>query len=310
MSAGDPGCYRVDGRRAFTDPDQPADGPLRAAGRKRGWPWGGAACPASPTWCLLDEPTNTNLDLPGNPSGWKPLAGRLLCLRRVKHDRALPPGSGPTRLSPPESIGLTRWGYFRAAGRLYDGLRTAAREFLGGPSSAGRESGANQVRRRGPSGGGRKEFRRGASRRQRIGGGEGTRPGRRAELAELRYRNAAGGAAGIDFSRQPAGQTLTRCSGPPAWGDPPSPSRAGRVSPALDHGNGQRHQARTARSNGSGQEARCCGCSPAKSAPGTRFRSVRPNGHAGGAVAQGGRARLDPAVPLRKALCDSGDTVL
>src|SRR5207244_6544518 len=169
----------------FANPDQPAD-VLSGGWRKRlalarelaRWP----------DLLLLDEPTN-HLDVPGIVWLERLLRAASFSYVVATHDRAFLRAVGD------EVIEVKRvypYGYFRAAGS-FDEFADRREEFLEAQARR-QESVANQVRRE-TEWLGRKES---AQRRKSVARiQEAAR--RRAELAELKVRNAAAGAAGIDF---------------------------------------------------------------------------------------------------------------
>ncbi len=141
-----------------------------------------------PDFLLMDEPTN-HLDLPGVVWLEKLLRASPFGYLAATHDRAF------LRATAPEVIEISRVypsGSFRADGG-YDSFDEKRDLFLEAQGRM-RDAVANQVRRE-TEWLGRKESAQRKKSRSRIGeAGE-----RRAELAELNYRTAAAGAAGIDF---------------------------------------------------------------------------------------------------------------
>src|SRR5262249_11136293 len=141
-----------------------------------------------PDLLLLDEPTN-HLDLPGIVWLERLLRAAPFGYVVATHDRAF------LRAIADEVIEINRafpGGYFRAPGSYDDFVRRCA-EFL--EAQARRQgSVANQVRRE-EEWLGRKESAQRSKSSARLQDAARLRE----ELAELKYRNAAGGAAGIDF---------------------------------------------------------------------------------------------------------------
>ena len=272
----------------FTDPDQPAD-TLSGGWRKR------LALARElarrPDLLLLDEPTN-HLDLPGIAWLERLLRAAPFAYVVATHDRAF------LRAVADEVIEISRGypgGYFRAAGP-YDQF-VERRERFREAQARQEEAVANQVRRE-TEWLGRKESAQRSKSASRID--DAAR--RREELAELKYRNAAAGAADIDFvaTGRRTRKLLTATGLGKALGGRP-------LFAGLD----------------------------LMLAPGTKVGVLGPNGSGkstllrvlGGAVApdagtvtqadglravlfEQGRTALDPAAPLRKALCPNGDTVV
>jgi ATP-binding cassette subfamily F protein uup len=272
----------------IADPDQPAE-VLSGGWRKRLALARELAC--RPDLLLLDEPTN-HLDLPGVVWLEKLLRNAPFGYVVATHDRAF------LRAVAAEVIEINRaypGGYLRASGS-YDEFAGQRAEFLEAQARR-QESVANQVRRE-TEWLGRKESAQRSKSAARIE--EAAR--RRAELAELKYRNAAAGAAGIDFVA------------------------TGRLTRKLLTADGL---------------AKSLGARPLFAkldlalTPGTKLGLLGPNGSgkstllrvlAGELAAdvgtihradglrvvlfEQGRAALDPAAPLRRALCPNGDTVV
>src|SRR5205823_14294169 len=142
-----------------------------------------------PDLLLLDEPTN-HLDLPGIVWLERLLRAAPFGYLVATHDRAF------LRAVADEVIEVSRvypGGYFRAPGS-YDDFVERREEFLEG-QAARQESVANQVRRETDWLG-----RKAAARTRKASSRIEDAAKRREELAELKYRNAAAGAAGIDFA--------------------------------------------------------------------------------------------------------------
>jgi ATP-binding cassette subfamily F protein uup len=169
----------------FTDPDQEAV-TLSGGWRKRLSL--ARELVRVPDILLLDEPTN-HLDLPGVVWLERLLRSASFGYLVVTHDRAF------LRAVADETIEISRvypGGYFRAPGN-YDEFAERRDEFLEGQARQ-QESVANQVRRE-TDWLGHKARARTRKASSRIDAAAE----RRGELAELKYRNAAAGAAGIDF---------------------------------------------------------------------------------------------------------------
>jgi ATP-binding cassette subfamily F protein uup len=141
-----------------------------------------------PDFLLVDEPTN-HLDLPGVVWLERLLRSAPFGYLVATHDRAF------LRAVADEVIEVSRaypGGVFRADGG-YDGFADKRYQFLDAQDRQ-REAVANQVRRE-TEWLGRKESAQRRKSRSRIG----EAAARREELADLNYRTAAVGAAGIDF---------------------------------------------------------------------------------------------------------------
>lgn len=169
----------------FTDPDQEAV-TLSGGWRKRLSL--ARELVRGPDILLLDEPTN-HLDLPGVLWLEQLLRSAPFGYLVVTHDRAF------LRAVADETIEISRaypGGYFRAPGS-YDDFADRRDEFLEGQARQ-QESVANQVRRETEWLGhkARARTRKASSRIEAAAD-------RREKLAELKFRNAAAGSAGIDF---------------------------------------------------------------------------------------------------------------
>jgi ATP-binding cassette subfamily F protein uup len=169
----------------FAGPDQPAE-VLSGGWRKR------LALARElvrrPDLLLLDEPTN-HLDLPGIVWLERLLRGASFAYLVATHDRAF------LRAVADEVIEVSRaypGGSFRAPGS-YDQFVERRAEFLEAQTRL-QESVANQVRRE-------NEWlsRKESAQRSKSASRIADAARQREELQELKYRNAAGGAAGIDF---------------------------------------------------------------------------------------------------------------
>ena len=244
-----------------------------------------------PDLLLLDEPTN-HLDLPGIVWLERLLRDAPFAYLAATHDRAF------LRAVADEVMEISRVypaGYFRSAGG-YDAFLDRREEFLEG-QAARQESVANQVRRE-------TEWlsRKAAARTRKASSRIEDAANRRDELAELKYRNAAGGAAGIDFAgtgRQTR-KLLTASGIAKAMGGKP-------LFANLDLNLSPGDKLGLLGANGSGKSTLLrvlAGELEPDAGAVTRAEGLRV------VVFEQGRASLDPNLTLRRALCPNGDTVV
>ena len=244
-----------------------------------------------PDLLLLDEPTN-HLDLPGIRWLERLLRAASFGYLVATHDRAF------LRAVADEVIEVSRvypGGSFRAPGS-YDDFVEKRDAFLEAQAKQ-QESVANQVRRETEWLG-----RKAAARTRKAGSRIDAAADRRVELAELQYRNAAAGAAGIDFAgtgRQTrklltvAGVTKS-FPGRPLFKDIDLLLTPGTKLGLLG-------------ANGSGKSILLrvlAGEVVPDAGAVTRADGLRL------VMFEQGRAALDPAATLRRALCPNGDTVM
>ncbi len=271
----------------FSDHDQLAE-TLSGGWRKR---LGLArALVRKPDLLLLDEPTN-HLDLPGVIWLERMLRAAPFGYMVATHDRAF------LRAIADEVLEVSRvypGGAFRVA-TGYDGFAEKRDEFLEAQARQ-QQSVANQVRRETEWLGHKAQARtRKASSRIEAAGR------RREELAELKYRNAATGAAGIDFAStgRQTRKLLTAAGISKALGGKPLFSDINLIlSPGMKLG--------LLGPNGSGKSTLLrvlSGESEPDIGKVTRAEGLRS------VVFEQGRAGLDLSLTLRKALCPNGETV-
>lgn len=244
-----------------------------------------------PEFLLLDEPTN-HLDLPGILWLERLLRGAPFGYVVATHDRAF------LRAVADEVVEINRafpGGSFRTAGN-YDQFAERREEFLEAQLRQ-QESVANQVRRE-TEWLGRKE----SAQRSKSAARIGDAAKRRAELAELKYRNNSGGAAGIDFvaTGRQTRKLLTATGLSKSLGGRSLFSKLDLLlTPGIKLG--------LLGPNGSGKSSLLrvlAGEVEPDSGTITRAEGLRA------VMFEQGRAALDPTATLKKALCANGDTVL
>jgi ATP-binding cassette subfamily F protein uup len=272
----------------FTDPDQSVDN-LSGGWRKRLSV--ARELVRRPDLLLLDEPTN-HLDLPGIIWLERLLRAAPFGYLVATHDRAF------LRAVADEVIEISRvypGGFFRAAGS-YDQFAERSADFLEGQARQ-QESVANQVRRETEWLG-----RKAAARTRKAGFRVEAASQRREELEELKYRTATATAAGIDFvatGRQTRKLLTTAAIAKSLGGRPLFSSLDLILSPGTKLG--------LLGPNGSGKSTLLrvlSGATAPDAGTVTRAESLRT------VLFEQGRAALDPAATLGRALCPNGDTVL
>lgn len=243
-----------------------------------------------PDLLLLDEPTN-HLDLPGIVWLERLLRAAPFGYVVATHDRAF------VRAVADEVVEVSRvypGGSFRVAGS-YDEFVDRRAEFLEAQARR-QESVANQVRRE-TEWLGRKAAARTRKAASRIGDAER----RRDELKELQFRNASAGAAGIDFAatgRQTRKLLTAKGIAKALGGRPLFADLDLMLSPGTKLG--------LLGPNGSGKSSMLrvlAGETQADAGAVARADGLRI------VMFEQGRAALNPALTLRRALCPNGDMV-
>jgi ATP-binding cassette subfamily F protein uup len=271
----------------FDDPDKPADA-LSGGWRKRLAV--ARELVRDPDLLLLDEPTN-HLDLPGVVWLEKLLRGSPFGYLVATHDRAF------LRATADEIVEVSRVypdGAFRAAGG-FDSFADKREAFLGAQERQ-RDAVANQVRRE-TEWLSRKESAQRKKSRSRIG----EAAARRDELADLNYRTAAAGQAGIDFvgtGRQTRKLLTATGLGKSLGGRKLFDGLDLTLAPGMKLG--------LLGPNGSGKSTLL------KALAGELEPDTGTVVRADGlrvVMFEQGRAALDLSLPLRTALCPNGDTV-
>ncbi len=244
-----------------------------------------------PDFLLLDEPTN-HLDLPGVVWLERFLRAAPFGYLVATHDRAF------LRAVADEVIEISRVypeGFFRSAGGS-DAFADRKEEFLDAQARR-QEAVANQVRRETEWLGhkARARTRKASSRIEAA-------HDRQAELAEMKYRTAAAGAAGIDFvgTGRQTKKLLSAVGIAKALGGKPLFSGVGLiVSPGMKLG--------LLGVNGSGKST-LLKVLAGEMEPDAG--TVTPAAGLRMVMFEQGRASLDPLATLRRSLSPSGDTVM
>jgi ATP-binding cassette subfamily F protein uup len=244
-----------------------------------------------PDLLLLDEPTN-HLDLPGIRWLERLLRASAFGYLVATHDRTF------LRAVADEVIEVSRVypaGSFRAPGS-YDDFAEKREAFLESQARQ-QESVANQVRRETEWLG-----RKAAARTRKAGSRIDAAAERRTELQELQYRNAATGAAGIDFVAT-GRQTRKLLSVTGIAKAIPGRSLFSGIDLLLTPGT----KLGLLGPNGSGKSTLLrvlAGAIPPDAGTVVRADGLRS------VMFEQGRAMLNPAATLRQALCPNGDTVM
>lgn len=244
-----------------------------------------------PDLLLLDEPTN-HLDLPGIRWLERLLRDASFGYLVATHDRTF------LRAVADEVIEVSHvypGGSFRVAG-TYDDFAQKREAFLEAQAKQ-QESVANQVRRETEWLG-----RKAAARTRKAGSRIDEAARRREELQELQYRNAATGTAGIDFVAT-GRQTRKLLSVAGIAKSIPGRSLFSGIDLLLTPGS----KVGLLGPNGSGKSTLLrvlAGVIAPDAGTVVRAEGLRS------VMFEQGRAMLDPAATLRRALCPNGDTVM
>ena len=272
----------------FTDPEQRAD-QLSGGWRKRLSL--ARELVRKPDLMLLDEPTN-HLDLPGIVWLERLLRGAPFGYLVATHDRTF------LRAVADEVIEVSRAypdGSFRAVGS-YDDFAEKRDAFLEAQAKQ-QESVANQVRRETEWLG-----RKAAARTRKASSRIEDAYDRREELAELKYRNASTGAAGIDFVAT-GRQTRKLLTALGIAKSVPGKLLFEGIDVLLTPGT----KLGLLGANGSGKSTLLrvlAGTIAPDAGTVVRADGLRL------VMFEQGRTTLDPALTLKRALCSNGDTVM